>query len=252
MRNASRFVVASICGLAVLAGSQARAGEEAKAGAIPPDKLPPAVRATIEKEAKAAAIRNVKIVYQAEFYVLVEDRRQKVEVQVDADGHLLQRRPNETLDMADVPDAVRALILAEPKGAEVSEVERRVRHGQTSYTAEMEDDHALSIRVDGEGKIIYARCEMPFGDAPDAVKAAVHKRAPDAEIDMVDRVTAEGRTAYRGEFDLNGRNVSFEVDPNGTILRWDVEEEEDDEDEGDEPEPPIAPAPPKAPDAHML
>jgi len=245
MGNASRSVMALVCGLVGLYASEAWAGEGAKAGTIPLDKVPDAVKATIQKEARGAQIGTVKTVYQAEFFVEAEGTRQRVEVQVDTGGRLLQRRPNERLTLADVPDAVRAIVLAEPKGKEVDEVERRVRRGETTYEAEMDDGHALSIRVDAEGKVVFVRCELPIADAPEAVRAAIRKRAPDAEIGTVRRVTQEGRTAFRGELDLDGRQVEFEVDPNGTILRWDVEEEEEDDDGDDEPEAPLAPAPPK-------
>jgi hypothetical protein len=240
--------LAFVAGLVALWASSALAGEQAKAGAAPLDKLPDAVKATLQKEAKGAPIRTAKTVYQAAFIVQTEDGRQRVEVLVDADGRLLDRRPNELVTMADL----QAAILAEPKGDEVDEVERRVRRGETSYLADVGDDRSLSIRVDAEGKVVFLRCELPFADAPEAVKAAIRKRAPDAEVDLVERVTAEGRTAFRGELDLDGRNVQFEVDPNGTILRWDVEEDEDDDDEGDELDPPLAPAAPKPQAANLF
>ena len=166
MRKGWAFTVALVFGLVALAACARWPWEKEK---LTLDQVPAAVRATIEKEAKGAEIKEIekededgKLVYEAEF---VRDGKE-TEIKVDPAGKLLSTEVELTL--AEVPAAVKATILKEAKGAAIKEVEKETKDGKTAFEAEfVVDGKEVEIMVDPAGKLLSREVEDEEDDEKD-------------------------------------------------------------------------------------
>ena len=155
-------------GLAALLGSTVQADGKEKEEKVTIDQVPEAVKKTILKEANGAKITEIeketkgdKIVYEAEFVV----GGKEVEIEIAPDGKLLGREVEDDDDDDDedeeevtidqVPDAVRATILKEAKGAKITETEKETEGGKVVYEAEfVVDGKEIEIEVAADGKLL--------------------------------------------------------------------------------------------------
>lgn len=132
----------------VLTGIVASAGQ----GAL--KDLPPAVRATVERETKNAVLKGVskekekgKIVYELESVV---DGRSR-DLMIDGDGKVYV--VEEQLDPAKLPAAVRDAFLA--KGT-IVKAESVLANGRTTYEGQLKSKagKTVTLEVDSEGRPI--------------------------------------------------------------------------------------------------
>jgi len=141
------------------------------------DKVPAAVRVTIENEAKGGTIEEIEVetedgetVYEAE--VIIDG--QEIEIEVAPDGTLLSKETEdddegddddededeEEVSLDDVPEAVKATILKEAAGAEIEEVVKETEDGQNVYEAEFEvDGKEIEIEVAENGALLETDVE---------------------------------------------------------------------------------------------
>lgn len=76
----------------------------------------------------------------------------------DEDGEDGEDEVKVTLDQ--VPDAVKAAILAEAKGNPIKEIEKETEHGQTTYEAEwIVDGKEIELKVSDDGKVLKRKVE---------------------------------------------------------------------------------------------
>jgi uncharacterized membrane protein YkoI len=201
-------------------------------------QLPEAVRATLEKEAKGATVGAITTIYKMQLVVRKGNKEEVVQLEVDAEGKLLSRDPDEQLTLDQLPGTVRAIALEEAKGRRIEEIRRSVHQAQVIYMVEAEGQPDVAIEMDIWGDLFRVTSEPKFDDLPQAVRQALTNKAGEkAKFDELKRVTRHGKTSYLGEVKLGGREVGFEVAQDGGILRWEVDD--------DEPEPRDAPAAPK-------
>ena len=204
-------------------------------------QLPEAVRATLAKEAKGATVGAITTVYKVQLVVKKGDREEVVQLEVDADGRLLSREPDEELTLDQLPEAVRAIAREEAKGHRIEEIWRRLDQGETTYKIETEDRPATEIEMDPRGEVFQVVSQPKFDDLPQAVRDALTKKAgAQAAFDELKRVTRDGKTTYLGEVKAGGEDVDFEVAEDGRIIRWG--------DDDDQPGQPRAPEAPKGAD----
>jgi uncharacterized membrane protein YkoI len=146
------------------------------------DKVPAAVRATIENEAQGGTIEEIEVetedgetVYEAE--VIIDGR--EIEIEVAPDGTLLGKETEddeddddgegddddededeEEVSLDDVPAAVKATILKEAGDAEIEEVVKETEDGRIVYEAEFEaDGKEIEIEVAENGDLLEREIE---------------------------------------------------------------------------------------------
>jgi len=144
------------------------------------DKVPAAVKAAIDAEAKGGTIveiemetENGRTVYEAD--VIIDG--QEVEIQVAPDGTLLGKKieddegddddegdnedeDEEEVSLDDVPAAVKATILKEAAGAEIEEVVKETEDGHTVYEAELIiNGQETDIKVAADGTLLGKEVE---------------------------------------------------------------------------------------------
>lgn len=130
-----------------------------------------------------------------------------------------------TLDQ--VPAAVKATILEEAAGAEITEIERETKDGKTTYEAEfMRDGREIEIEVGADGTLLGREVEDEDDDEDDvtldqipgpARKALLHL-AGGAEILEVEREKEHGVLVYEAEWLANGTKHEAAVTADGTLL----------------------------------
>jgi uncharacterized membrane protein YkoI len=148
-----------------------------------------------------------------------------------------------------VPEAVKATILAEAKGGSVEEIEVEIEDGQTIYEAEVIiDGQEVEIEVAADGTLLSKGIEddedegddddhdededeeeVSLDEVPEAVKATILREAAGAEIKELERETEDGQTVYEAEAIIDGQEVEIKVAADGTLLSKEVEDEDDDD-----------------------
>ncbi len=160
-----------------------------------------------------------------------------------------QRMTNDeiTVSIAEVPDAVRATILAQAQGGTIGEIEMEIENGQAVYEAEVIiDGRKVEIGVAADGTPLGQEADddeddeaddddeedeeevqVPLADVPEAVKATIVKEAGGAEIKEIEKETEDGQTIYSADVVIGGQEVELAIAPDGTLLGKEVEDEDD-------------------------
>ncbi|MBN2490080.1 MAG: PepSY-like domain-containing protein [Planctomycetes bacterium] len=183
-------VLASV-GLTVLADDEEQVSLE---------QLPPAVRATIEKHAAGATLKEIEketrngvVTYEAE---IVRDGV-TYELKVAADGKFLAMEAEgqevedgeKKIALEEAPPAVQAAIRKVVGEHPIKEVLCETHGGIMAYEAEYEVDgleHSVTCAASGE--VTELELGIPIGSLPPAVRSAVDARFPGATLKEVNRV----------------------------------------------------------------
>ena len=138
-----------------------------------------------------------------------------------------QREEKVTLD--EVPEAVKATILKEAKGANITEIEKETKNGKVVYEAEfVVGGKEVEIKVDPSGKLLSRKVEeedddeVSLNEVPAAVKATILKETKGGKIKEIEREKEDGKIVYEVEFVLAGKKCAITVDPAGKLLGKEV------------------------------
>lgn len=129
------------------------------------EQVPPAVRATIEKEAKEAKAEVQEIVPVGDppdrlYLVELSAKGKEIALRVDSAGKVVAKDVDEELTLEQTPTAVKMAIEAEAKGGKVEEVRRVMREGKTTYEACLSvGGKAVELSLDPEGKVLAKEVE---------------------------------------------------------------------------------------------
>ena len=153
----------------------------------------------------------------------------------------------------ELPAVVKKIADARLKGAEVNDVDRQVKDGQTTYELGFKqggEQQELVIAQDGriladgaiptaagaaavaasgtgassamtslpEPVMLANQSKVSLNETPAAVQKSVAAAAHGARIEDIDRGTWQGRSVYQAAFKENGRNIELQVRDDGTIL----------------------------------
>lgn len=130
-----------------------------------------------------------------------------------------------TLDQ--VPAAVKATILREAAGAEITEIEREVRNGKTVYEAEfLQGGQAIEIKVAPDGTVLAREVEdeddneddITFDQIPAPARMALQQLAGGAKILKAEREKEHGALVYEAEWSVNGASHEAAVTAEGALL----------------------------------
>jgi len=141
--------------------------------------VPAAVKAVVAKKFPAGAkIEYEKVmivVYEVEAMINGKER----EIMVLPTGKIMGKKKGhhgrhddgedeENISIDQVPDAVKATILAEAKGAQIKEIERESKKGKTVYEAEwVVDGQEIEIKVAPDGTLLKREVEQEDDDDDD-------------------------------------------------------------------------------------
>ena len=136
----------------------------------------------------------------------------------------------ETVALDDVPKAVKATIIKEADGADVLEVEREIRKGQTVYEAEFVrngkeieievslDGTLLKTEIDDEDDDSAKETEITFEDIPKRAQAALKHLANGAVILEAEQEKDDGVLTYEAQWKVNGTTHEATVLADGTLV----------------------------------
>jgi hypothetical protein len=137
----------------------ATASISAYADGIPLKDCPPAVQQTIQANSRSGTLDDVeKIVIQGRTRYVAEfdlARDKSLKIYVDGEGKLLKTK--EDIDASELPAAVSAAVQKlVPAGGKLSDVEKQVAAGQTTYLIEIDRTNApdLDLVVAENGTVL--------------------------------------------------------------------------------------------------
>jgi len=225
-----RWVLCIVMGLNLLGAAAATgwASGDDDEEQVSIDQVPAGVKATILKEAMGGVVKEIeretekgKTIYEAE--IIIDGR--EIEIEVAADGTLLEREEEVSLDQ--VPAAVKATILKEAKGAVITEVEKESSKGKTYYEAEwVVGGKEVEIKVATDGTLLGREIEEEDEDddeltaldrIPAKAREALLKHARGAKFTEVERETVWGVVFYEAEWMVNGRKHEAKVTTDGAL-----------------------------------
>jgi len=155
------------------------------------------------------------------------------------------------VSIGQVPEAVRATLLAQAQGNGINEIEMETENGRTVYEAEVIiGGQATDIKVAADGTLVGKEADDEEGDdedeadddddegedeeqvalaqVPEAVRATIMKEASGAEIKKIEKENENGQTIYSAELIISGQEVDCKVAPDGTLLGKEMEDEDND------------------------
>jgi len=154
------------------------------------------------------------------------------------------------VSMDAVPTAVKATLLAQ--GGTIQEIEMETEDGVTVYEAEiLLNGRETDILVAADGKLLGTEVEkgdeegdddgddeaqdeadvqVSLTELPAAVRAAIEKAAPNAEIKGLELETEDGRQQYAADVVIDGQTYDIEISPDGTLLQKELEQDSEEDD----------------------
>jgi hypothetical protein len=201
---------------------------------------PPAVRKTLQAEAKGAKIETVtrekdeddETLYWAD--VAIGGRTYAIGVLED--GTLSEMNlavDEEELPFDRCPAAVQATFRAEGFGAKIDTVSTDLRYGVTIYEAVVDhDDKSYEVVVAEDGTLVEKVLviddeEVELAICPAAVRAALHELAKGGTIGEITRATGIGRPTYEAEVEIKGKVYLIEVAEDGLLISKSLEAEQE-------------------------
>src|SRR4030042_267863 len=145
------------------------------------------------------------------------------------------------VSIGEVPEAVRAPILAQAQGNAINEIEMEVKNGQTIYEAEVIiGGRTTDVKVAADGALLGTEVDDEEGDddadeadveededeaeelvalaeVPGAVQATLVKEAAGAEIKEIEKEDENGRDVYSADVILNGQEGELKVARSRTL-----------------------------------
>lgn len=86
---------------------------------------------------------------------------------------------------------------------------------------------ALCIGAVATQKMAEGEREVSLGEVPEPVKATILAQAQGNAINEIEVEVENGQTVYEAEVIIEGREVEFEIAPDGTLLGKEIEDEDE-------------------------
>jgi len=153
-----------------------------------------------------------------------------------------------------LPEAVKAAILAEAKGGTIGEIEMETENGQTAYEAEVTiDGQKVEVKVADDGKLLGKEADDEDDDdegddddedededeeqvSIDQVPAAVKDTilAQGGTVKEIERENEDGQAVYEADVIIDGQKIEVKVADDGKLLGKEADDEDDDKDDGED------------------
>ena len=124
----------------------------------------------------------------------------------------------QTVQLKDLPPAVRAAIEAETKDATIKGVSKEKEHGKTVYELEsLVHGRTRDLMIDSAGRVYLVEEQLDVDKAPAPVKAALEAKG---RILVLESVTENGKLRYEGQVQTKaGKKLAIELDADGKPIK---------------------------------
>jgi hypothetical protein len=124
-----------------------------------------------------------------------------------------------SLQVKDLPAAVRRTVQDTLKGGEIRNISKEVEKGVTQYEVEtMLNGKHRDFNVDAKGKLVVVEEEIDIAGIPAAARAAIEKKMAGGKLGMVEKVDkGDGVALYEASYTSKaGRKGAVLVKADGT------------------------------------
>ncbi len=197
---------------------------------------PPAVRKTLQTEAKGAKIEtvskekdeNAETVYWAE----VPIGAKTYAIGVHEDGTLSEMNlavDDEEIPFDRCPAAVQVTLRSEAFGEKVNTTAKDMKYGVTVYQTVVHHTgkpYQIVVAEDGtlvEKVLVIDDEEVKLSDCPAVVRAALHEHAKGGEIGDITRSTGIGHQTFEAEVKIKNKVYLIEVAESGDLISKSLE-----------------------------
>ena len=182
------------------------------------------------------------------YEVELKQGEREFEVTVAPNGTVIEVESE--ISVEELPDPVKAALRRAAQGAKIEEVSKEVTEWvvtlkkldkpQVSYEAEVvKNGREIELAFAADGKPLQEEDDedddkdedededeerVSLDDLPQAVRAAIMKRARGAEIEEIERETEDGKTVYEATIELR-------ISPRGKVLGPEKDDDEEDKDD---------------------
>ena len=151
-------------------------------------------------------------------------------------AHAAEPVRSPTLKLSQCPQAVQKMLVAEARGAKITDVATDDADGKVEYTAEVViKQRHFSITVAATGKLIEKvldneeEKEITFSDCPRSVRRTLADETDGAKIGAVEKETQNGVVWYSTKVQIGGDWYLITVAENGVLVEKIPEDDSDDE-----------------------
>lgn len=242
----ARHIILTVAGLLViLAPLPAQEG-------IAPNNLPPAVRHTLDEQAKGDPVKKItrQVVDGRTIYLVELERDNAINprLRIAENGELVAERIdtsrlsldpnaptpdtyNPILILGNLPAAVQQTVRDEARGRGIADIDREVSEGRTVYEVEFRAEGLNPrIHVAEDGTLVRAEAQRgrirdfflgtQLSDTPTAVHETIRKEAAGRPINDIDIERRTGNVVYEVEIrDPQSGIFQLHVDADGRILK---------------------------------
>ena len=203
------------------------------------DDCPPAVKKTLELEAKGAKIENVNKVTEDDettYWTSVAIGGKRYHLGVDDEGTLKEMGleiAEPELAFKNCPAAVQATLHRESNNARFDVVAKNLKYGTTIYEAEVSiegKEYSLVVSEKGtliEKMLIIAEDEVELSHCPTPVQHALHELSRGGKVVSITRSTGIAGHVYEADLEINKKTYLVEITEGGGLIAKSLVEEGD-------------------------
>jgi hypothetical protein len=178
-------------------------------------ELPEAVRKTVVARAAGASIDSVdKVIDDGDtsYVAQLTQGAASRSLTVSPEGEVVSIE----VFLNELPARVQRAIQQESAGGRITDIEKSIEDGETSYTADVVTrGQARTVTVWEDGDI---ESETSLPEAPKAVQNAIRSELKDgSHLDSIIRTLQDGETAYEAELTRAGTVRTLDFDPDGNL-----------------------------------
>ncbi len=134
------------------------------------------------------------------------------------------------LTLADLPEAVRTVMLKQADGATVERIKAEERGGEKTYGARWTKEQVRhEIRLGADGRVLKLKAERKGKDGkltleslPEAVRAAITARLDGGTVVEIEQEDEKGKTVYGVEIQRAADRLELELEADGTVTEEEV------------------------------
>jgi hypothetical protein len=199
------------------------------------ETAPPGIKEVVLKEGLGAKVKEFARIVQDRkimYVAVLQGEGKEINLLLDGEGKVMHKDVEENLTLDQVPAPVKATILKEAEGAQIERIAPVRDEAKTLYMVDAQaDEKTITLKIEADGKLVDKVIEegVTIDKVPAGVKATIEKEAKDGKVQEIDRTTRNGKTTYAAQLEVGGKNVELTVDPDGTLVKKEVEQDEKEE-----------------------
>lgn len=125
----------------------------------------------------------------------------------------------ETVSLDKIPAAAAKALKEQAGDANITNLSKEKAEGKLVFEATFtKKGRVHDVTVDENGKLVSDEEVIPLSEAPETVRAAIKKEAPDGKIVKFERIREGGKISYEALISTKSKREEIKFDDKGKVL----------------------------------